>query len=397
MHKHDQCTITPGRQWCRWLVPVLASLALGCTPGAQADDDAGPDPQAEAAASPGARVDALVRKRIESVPLASAAVTVIKDGVPIKSAAYGMADIDHGIGADKGTVYRLDSVTKQFTASAIMVLSQQNRIDIDAPVSQYLPNTPPAWRDIKVRNLLNHTAGFPHDNPAGYPTIYTQDCGPLDQSLSLLYQMSPPAGFHPGDQWEYSNAGYAVLAAVLRQVTGGCYSDALGTLLFTPANMHATALDYLFYQDPRLAIGYEWNASTSQWQEVPQLNSSMGAGALKTTLWDMAQWERALEGNQILSEQSKALMYAPTVLNDGKVVQYGFAWMLARNAAGQVLHHNGIGWGYNTAFYRYPDSGYAVAVLTNTREAGSSQADWLATHIAALYVPGLVPAPKTAQ
>ncbi|WJF89281.1 serine hydrolase [Paraburkholderia bonniea] len=334
----------------------------------------------------GAEVERLLQQAVRSTPLASAAVVVLQHGQVIKRSAFGVANAELAIAANTGTAYRLDSLTKQFTAAATMVLAQRGVIDLDAPVSRYLTDAPGNWRGIRVINLMNHTAGFPHDSPGRFPPIGVQNCGDVSRSLGPLYEMRVPEGFIPGDAFHYSNAGYAVLTAVLRRATGRCYSELLDELLFRPAGMHHTSLDLLHYADPNLAIGYERGNFGLGWSRVKQLPSAMGAGDLKTTLSDMAAWERALESNTILNEQSKQRMWSRTRLNNGHFSSYGLGWFIDMSGDGMRLSHDGVGWGYNSAFYRYPRAGFAVVVLTNTK-AKASEADRLAQAIALAWNP----------
>ncbi|WP_174769897.1 serine hydrolase domain-containing protein [Paraburkholderia hayleyella] len=376
------------------LVLVLVLLWLGCVTAVLAQPVGTLIPgqtwqdAADGPADPGAEVERLVQHAARTTPLASVAVAVLRHGQIIKRYAIGMANIERAQPATLDTVYRIDSLTKQFTAAATMVLSQRGVIDLDAPLSRYLPDAPENWRDVRIVHLLNHTSGFPHDSPERFPPIGVQNCGEVERSLRPLYAMRVPEGFRPGDAFHYSNAGYAVLTAVLRRVTGRCYAELLDGLLFKPAGLRHTSLDMLQYADPNLAIGYQRDAFDMGWRRVPQLPSAMGAGAIKTTLGDLAAWERALEGNTILSEQSKQRMWSRTRLNNGRFSAYGLGWFIYMTGDGVRINHDGVGWGYNSAFYRYPQAGYTVLVLSNT-SARDSVADRLAGQIALAYEPRL--------
>jgi CubicO group peptidase (beta-lactamase class C family) len=312
---------------------------------------------------------------------------VVRDGTVIKAAAYGRMIVSPSEPATPATIYKLDSVTKQFTASGVMLLVQDGRVRLDDPVRAYLPNAPASWDPITVRNLLTHTSGLAHDPPAGYPPIAVQNTHP-GAMLARLFQMQPL--FEPGSRYAYSNSGYSALAAVIQLVTREPYLRFMRAGIFDPVGMARTWLDFMRRPDPARAIGYFWD--WFGWNPSRSRTSTMGAGALQSNVLDLAKWDAALYTDRILTESSKREMWQPFRLTDGRLHPYGFAWAIRELPGGKVVFHNGGGDGFNNAFYRFLDARLTVIVLTNLNPSRSlgSHADALARQIAPVYNPQLV-------
>ena len=331
--------------------------------------------------------DALIQREMARRNLPSVSVVVLRNGVIVKQAAYGQARLDPLVAATTATRYRLDSLTKQFTAAAILVLQQQHRLRVEDPISKYLRGAPASWRRIAIRDLLTHTAGFPRDTPSGYNDLAEQERGP-EGLLQRLYEMTPLTS--PGGRFLYSNAGYAILGAIVETVSGQGYGEFLRANLFTPAAMNDTQVDDQNYDDPRLAAGYAWEPASRRWRPRSQANSAAAAGSVQSTVIDLAKWERALQGDTILTAASKSQMWTPVPPGDGDDYEYGFGWFVRPGRAGREIFHGGSGWGYSTAFHRYPDLGYTIIVLTNLQPGKDDyHADAIASALAALYDPRL--------
>ena len=280
----------------------------------------------EATAAPASdAIDEFVKEQMQEHKIPSVALAVIKKGLIVKQAAYGYARLDSPLLAAPSTRYRLDSLTKQFTAAAVLLLQQQGQLRLDDPVSSYLPDAPPNWKPITLRNLLTHTAGFPRDSPAGYTDVADQ----VRSSRSLLdrlYQMRPLT--RPGIHYQYSNAGYAILGAIVEKVSGQSYAHFLQQHIFAPAAMADTRVDNGDYSDLRLALGYNWDPSSHRWQARNQGHSALAAGSVQSTVLDLAKWEAALEGDTILTAASKKQMWSPLVMKNGDEYDYGLGWFV---------------------------------------------------------------------
>jgi CubicO group peptidase (beta-lactamase class C family) len=370
----------------RWFLFILFFFAV-------AGGIAIPTVWGQAAGSVSDPVDDLVQREMAARKLPSVALAVVKDGIIVKHAAYGYARISPDLAAAPSTRYRLASVTKQFTAAAILILRQQRRLRLEDSVSQYLGDAPASWANITIRDLLTHTSGFPRDSPAGYGRLADQASNPRDL-LNRLYQIRPLTP--PGTHYQYSNAGYALLGAIVETVSGQSYGQFLRQNIFAPAGMNDTQVDDENYSDPRLAMGYAWESSAGRWQARSQGYAPLAAGSVQSTVLDLAKWEAALETDAILTAESKKQMWTPLVLKNGVEYDYGFAWLVQDTPAGRFISHAGSGWGYSTAFYRYPDAGYTIIVLTNLQPSKNNyHASVLADAIADFYLRNQMPVAKT--
>ena len=360
-----------------WLVLALV-LLVHVPAGAQTPSDE----------APRVRVDEVVRTTMADQHFPSAVVAVVRDGGIVNAAAYGQMRLRDAEPATPQTVYRLDSVTKQFTAAGIMLLVQDGRVDLDARVKRYLPAAPAGWDEITIRRLLTHTSGLAHDPPSGYPPVAEQNRDP-GAMLARLFRMRPE--FEPGSRYAYSNAGFETLAAVIHRVTGGPYLRFMRERIFEPLGMTRTTLDFFGSLEPDRAIGYRRDGGA--FHPAAARTFPMGAGCVQSNVFDLARWDAALYTDRILTDESKRQMWTPTPLTTGRVQPYGFGWALRKLRGGRVVFHNGGGAGFNTAFYRYVDARLTVIVLTNsnpTSEPGrGSPADELARLIAPLYHPDL--------
>lgn len=353
---------------CRAVCGVLLGVALAAQVSAQ---------------SPlSARLDELVPALMRERNIAGVALAVVQDGREVVSRAWGEAKRP-GEPARPETVFFLDSMTKQFTSAAIMLLVQDGRIDLEAPVRHYPPDAPASWNLIHIRHLLTHTAGLAHD-ARPYAAIPEQNCD-TQAIVRPLFHLSPQ--WAPGSKYAYSNAGYNTLAAVIERVTGGCWFHFLRDRIFGPIGMQRTQLAlYETQREPGHARGYR--ATPAGIREQEPVAHALGGGGIASTVEDLARWDAALRGDAILSAASKRAMWTPFTLTSGRQSAYGFGWEINHTPAGLLVHHNGGGFGFNTAIYRYVDAGLTVIVLTNTVAAPDARprnnGDVIAHRVAAL-------------
>lgn len=332
-------------------------------------------------------LDAAVGEAMRTRQIAGVAIAVLRNGNLVIARAWGAAKPGEET-ARADTIFFLDSTTKQLTAAAIMLLVQDGAIALDDPVRKYLPEAPPSWEPIRIRHLLTHTAGLAHDAPH-YEPIPVQNCRP-EAILRFVFQLRPQ--WPPGSKYAYSNAGFDTLAALIERATGGCYFQFLERRIFAPLGMQRTRLaEYPAQREPGHARGYR--ATPSGIRIAPQPPHALGGGGIASTVLDLARWDAALDGTAILSEASKSQMWTPAVLDSGRKIGYGFGWELGRTPIGRLVHHNGGGFGFDTAFYRYVDAGLTVIVLTNTvaqpQPPPANNGDAIARRIASMYEPRL--------
>ena len=344
------------------------------------------------AAAPGRRQDIgdFVRAWIEKQHVPAAAIAVVKDGSLIKAEGYGLADVENRIPARAETVFKIGSLSKQFIATGIMLLVQDGRIAVNDKLSKHLDDTPDAWEAITLRHLLTHTSGLVREAP-GF------DVSKLQPDIDVIKTAYPVAlAFAPGEKYEYSNLGYFVLAEVIYRVSGKPWGDFLSERVFTPVGMTATRVTSLTDIVPNRASGYAWKEG--QLQNEDDWPAVRPSGAFLSTVLDLAKWEVALSGDQILKGPTKQEMWTAVRLNDGRTFPYGFGWQLddwpadSRVPTGvPMIRHGGSMNGFRVGYCRWPSQRLAVIVLTNLTNAPY---EGLAANIAIRYAPQLRTAPR---
>jgi CubicO group peptidase (beta-lactamase class C family) len=331
------------------------------------------------------RIDSIVNDEIKKQRIPGISVAVIKDGKIVKSGGYGYANLELKVRATDHTVYQIQSVTKTFTSAAIMMLAEEGKLNIDDKLIKYLPDAPDTWKTITLRHLLTHTSGI--------KDFINEPVGDLRLELTenLVYEQAKlrKLNFEPGDQYQYSNTNYHLLAMVIRKLTGEYYGDVLRKRIFEPLQMKETRIVTLSSLVPNRASGYVWDkdGEVSNGNFVAESILSYAGGGIMSTVLDLAKWDAALYGNQILSEAAKQASWSQTKLNNGSVSGYGFGWVVnTLSGHRQLAHSGGHVTGFGTILMRFPDDKLTVVVLTN---AQWSATDRIALRIAGEYLPGV--------
>lgn len=302
-------------------------------------------------------VDAMMESYAGNAPGAS--VLVLRDGIPLLRKSYGMANLEDQVAATPATNYRLASVSKQFTAAAIMLLVEEESITLDDSARHWLPSLPPVAEAITVRHLLTHGSGL-IDYEDVMPASTT---GQLhDADVLRLLETQHRTYFEPGTGYRYSNSGYALLALIVERVSGQSFPDFLRLRIFQPLGMSRT----LAYVDGGPAIAdraYGYSESMSGWLRTDQSPTSavLGDGGIYSSLDDLARWDAALYDDRLLGDASRRLIFAPHVATDEPGVRYGFGWRIT----GETLWHSGETIGFRNVIVRYPERHLTVIVLTN--------------------------------
>ncbi len=304
----------------------------------------------------------LVRGYHEAGLFDGVVLAAVGDSVVLRR-GYGLADAEHGVPNTPATRFRLASVTKQFTAAAVLRLAEMGRVDLHAPVSRYLSGLAPRLAErVTPHHLLSHTAGVVRDVDA----LSTKGIGAhyaMDEMIALLG--STDLSFEPGERFAYSNAGYVLLAGVIEAVTERPYGDAMRTLLFDPLGLDDTGHESSHLVVPDRAWGY--TRLVDELVRAPHEDKTYvtGAGSLYSTADDLFEWARALRGGRVLSAESVRLLFTP---NAGS---YGYGWFVGgyRVPSGddgftRALHQGGSP-GFRTALALYFDHDLTVITLSN--------------------------------
>ncbi len=324
----------------------------------------------------GARIDALMLAYTGAAP--GAAVLVLRDGVAVFRRAYGLADLEQQVPATPATNYRLASMTKPFTAAAVLLLAQHGRLAIADPVHRWLPSLPPATDAVTLRELLTHTSGL-LDYEDLIPEGTTRQV--QDADVLRLLETQNRTDFAPGTRYRYSNTGYALLALVVARASGEDFASFLRERIFQPLGMRATvAYEAGISSVAHRAFGYTYRDEAWQRSDQSLTSTVLGDGGVYSSIEDLEKWDAALYDERLLAARSLALAFAPAIATDDPAVRHGFGWRIT----GETQWHSGETVGFRNVMIRYPRRHFTVIVLTN-RDAPEPYA--LALAIAKLYLP----------
>lgn len=292
-----------------------------------------------------------------------ASVTAIRRGHVVLCRSYGLAVVETGMRSSDRTTYRLASLTKQFTAAAIMMLAREGRVQYDEPVMQRLPGVPRYASAVTIRHLLTHTSGLV-DYEDFVPAEYDGQLS--DRDVLAILQRAPGLAFDPGSRWQYSNSGYAMLALVVEHAAGVPFARFLRERIFAPLGMMATVgLERGISSASRRAYGYTAVSPGFARTDQSATSAVLGDGGIYSSVRDIARWVRALDGGTVLDAAALRDAWTPVRLAGGDSAPYGFGWFVESDAAGQRLWHHGETVGFTNGIVRYPDRGLTVVVLTN--------------------------------
>jgi CubicO group peptidase (beta-lactamase class C family) len=329
------------------------------------------------------KADDYIKIQMEKQHIPGLSLAVVRDGKVVKAKGYGFANLEWDEPVTPGTLFQSGSIGKQFTATAVMMLVEEGKIELNDPMSQYLPGTPDAWKGITIRHLLTHTSGIGDSYSAlDLRQDYTED-------ELVKKAASVPAAFAPGERWEYSNIGYVLLGIIIHKVTGKFYGDFLKERIFTPLGMSKAR--NISEEDivPHRAAGYRLVKGVLKNQEwvSPTLNTTAD-GSLYLTSLDMAKWDAALYTEKLLKRSSLEQMWTPVKLNNGTTAPYGFGWTLEDAKGHRIIEHGGSWQGFKSYIARYVEDKLTVIVFINTANSNPSL---LAHTVAGIYVPAVMP------
>lgn len=295
----------------------------------------------------------------------SGTILVARDGKPIVSKGYGMANIELGVPNAPQTVFRLGSVTKQFTAMAIMMLAERGKLSVNDPICKYLADCPAAWQPITVKNLLTHTSGI--TNYTSFPDFAKTTIMPITPAEMVVILKEKPLEFTPGEKFAYSNSGYFVLGAIIEKVSGKSYADFLQENIFTPLGMKNTGYDNPLQIIKNRAAGYQRVDGEIINASYMDMSVPFAAGSLYSTTGDLLLWDQALYTEKLVSKKSLDEIFTP--FKSG----YGYGWGIGKKFDRKEISHGGGIYGFATEISRFPDDKVTVVVLSNIQAAPSGK------------------------
>ena len=326
------------------------------------------------------KVDDFVRAAMQKQHVPGVAVAVVRDGKVIKSAGYGMANLELNVAATPDTVFKIGSVSKQFLSAGIMLLVQDGKLSLDDKISKFLDGTPDTWKDITIRHLLTHTSGLVREAPGFNPLKVQSDADVIKTAYGV------PLVFKTGDKWQYCNVGYFSLAEIIHKVSGKPWGDFLTERVFAPLGMNSTRTTTITDLVQNRANGYAW--AKGKYQNADVYFALRPSGAFLSTVNDLAKWDAALYTDKFLTKATRDQMWAPVKLNNGETYPYGFGWQLEPAGNHRQVRHGGSLPGFRAEFTRLVDDKLSVIVLTNGDGANAAS---IAAGIADRYIPDVLP------
>ncbi len=295
----------------------------------------------------------------------SGALLVARNGKIVLEKGYGLADREKGLPVSADTVFPVGSITKQFTAAAILKLQMMGKLSVSDQIAKYFADVPADKTGITLHHLLTHTAGF--------PGAIGPDFDPIERDEFLKLALGTQLLHPPGGPYEYSNVGYSLLGIIVEIVSGEGYEKFLHDNLFVPAGMRDTGYLIPEWDTVRLARGYregkDWGTILDRaWAKDGPGWHLRGNGGIHSTLSDMFRWHRALESDEILDAEAKILSYTPHVPEDEEgSSHYGYGWAIFRTPRNtRLIAHNGGNMVFAADFLRYLDEGVVIVAFSNT-------------------------------
>jgi CubicO group peptidase (beta-lactamase class C family) len=352
------------------------------------------------------KIDALVSS-ITKPDAPGLAVLAKQHGTVVFAKGYGVRRLRSTAKIDTDTDFRLASVTKQFTAMAVMLLVHDKKLHYEERLTDIFPNFPSYGRNITVRNLLNHTAGLPdyeelmEKEEKAHGRRWSAQHQIQDAEVLALLKKESSGKFAPGTSWAYSNSGYVVLGMIVAKVSGEPYGDFLQQRIFAPLQMNHS-LVYVKGKNEIPSRAYGHSVEHGQLRETDQSSTSatLGDGGVYSNVNDMAKWDDAMEKHTLLSEVEMQPALLPVKLANGsephwpdrpdddnlapgKPVAYGFGWFLNPYEGHTRMWHSGSTMGFRTVIQRFPNDDVSIVILCNRTDLDPQS---LAEHIATIVL-----------
>lgn len=317
------------------------------------------EPSAEALTE----LDERIRTHLKQNNIPGGLVALASRGHIVYLKTYGMSNVELSVPVTDKTVFEIGSISKQFSSVAVMLLVQEGKLDLDAKIHKYLPYLPGEWLGVTVRQLLNHTSGIPDYEEIRSYDVYRFRMTP-EEVIKIAH--SRPLDFVPGTGWYYSNTGYFLLSMIIERVEGRSLGKVMDSRIFKPLGMDDTRM-----ADPEKIVK---NRAAGYWidkvgrlinRNPTETSSTLGAGGLLTSVYDLVKWDKMLYENEFLSAESKSTMWKPTILPNGENTWYGLGWDVGLYKGFVSQSHGGQVAGFRAKFSRFPDQDAAVIIFFN--------------------------------
>lgn len=310
-----------------------------------------------------------------------AAVIVVKDGKVVFRKGYGLANIELGVPVEPDMVFRLGSITKQFTAVAILMLAEQGKLSLEDDITKFFPDYPSKGNKITIEHLLTHTSGI--KNYTSLPewlALWRKEMT-VKEIIDLFKDQ--PMDFAPGERWSYSNSGYILLGAIIEKASGQSYQDFIEKNIFATLGMKHSYYDNTARLIPRRVSGYTKTAEGYRNAAYLSMSQPFAAGSLMSSVDDLALWDAALYTENLVKQESLKRAWTSGLLNNGKPTHYGYGWQMSSYEGRALVEHSGGINGFATDAIRVPDDRVFVAILTNRDWMSPG---WVAFKVAAIAI-----------
>ncbi len=321
-----------------------------------------------------------------------AAAIVTRHGQTLFRKGYGMADLELQVPIEPDMVFRLGSVTKQFTAVSILMLEEQGKLSVSDPITKFLPDYPTQGRTITVEHLLTHTSGI--RSYTEMPEWLPQWRKDFTLSELIDFFKNQPMDFAPDEKWLYDNSGYILLGAIIEKASGLSYEDFVRTRIFEPLGMKHSCYDHTERIIPKRVKGYQHTASGFENAPYLSMTQPYAAGSLASSVDDLVLWDNALWSNKLIKAESLARAHKIHVLKNGRATGYGYGWAIGTYEGHRTVEHGGGINGFATYALSLPDDGVYVAILTNGSAGPDVSPERLAVQMAGIAIGKPVVEPK---
>ena len=320
-------------------------------------------------------VDDALAKRIDVVMAEiykpgepGAAIIVRKDGRTIFRKGYGMADMELGVPVEPDMVFRLGSITKQFTAVSILMLAEQGKLSLQDEITKFLPDLPTQGRTITIEHLLTHTSGLKsYTNLSEWLPLWRKDMT-VREIIDLT--RDKPMEFAPGERWNYNNTGYVLLGAVIEKVSGLTYEDYVNKMMFGPLGLKHSYYGNAERIIPRRIPGYQMGKDGFVNAPYLSMTQPYAAGSILSSVDDLAIWNDAVFSGKLIKKEWLDKAFTPYPLKNGESTGYGFGWFIANYQGHRIIEHGGGIHGFSTYEMTLPEDRIFLAILTNSAVGG---------------------------
>jgi CubicO group peptidase (beta-lactamase class C family) len=310
-----------------------------------------------------AKIDQYIKAEMVEQKIPGISLAVLRNGRIVLLKSYGLANVEHQVSVKPETIFQSGSIGKQFTATAVMMLVEEGKLSLDDKITKFFPDAPPAWSNITIRHLLNHTSGM-----GDYPAEIELKRDYTEEELLSIFKKTP-LDFEPGTRWNYSNVGYVTLGILIHKVTGKFYGDFLQERIFRPLGMTTARVISEADIVPNRAAGYRLvNGALKNQEWVSPSTNTTADGSLYFSILDLAKWDAALYDDKPLKQNTLNQIWTQTTLKGGRQKPYGFGWHTNVLHGRRVVFHGGAWQGFKSSIIRFLDDKLTIIFFANSWE-----------------------------